>query len=130
MRGVFPVIISKGESFGYVVYIPDLDVNTEGESIEDAIFMSRDAIGIWGICKQDMGNEIPLPKSLSPAHQEGDIVTLVDVDFDVYRKANDNKVIRKNLTLPNWLNQKAEQEGINFSAVLQKALIDQLNIQR
>ena len=36
------------------------------------------------------------------------------------------KAVRKNISLPSWLNEKAEKEGINFSRVLQEALLDKL----
>jgi hypothetical protein len=44
------------------------------------------------------------------------------------RKFFDKKAIKKTLTLPNWLNTLAERDGVNFSAVLQEALIAKLNL--
>ena len=52
----------------------------------------------------------------------------MDVDFDAYRKMLENRTVRKNCTIPSWLNEKAEQAGINFSAVLQKGLKEELNL--
>lgn len=127
MKRVFPIIISKGDNFGFVVYVPDLDINTEGETLEDAIMMARDAIGAWGISAQDLGKEIPEVKTLTPERGEDEMVTLVDVDFDMYRKMQDNKMVRKNLTIPSWLNELAVKENINFSHTLQNALMEQLN---
>ena len=59
---------------------------------------------------------------------ESDIITLVDVDFDEYRRKTDMKSVRRNVTLPSWLNFEAEKSGINVSAVLQKALKRELHI--
>jgi post-segregation antitoxin (ccd killing protein) len=54
----------------------------------------------------------------------------VDVDFIAYRKANENRAVKKTLTIPSWLNAEAEKAGINFSRVLQDALMQKLNVSR
>jgi len=127
LKKAYPVILTPCE-LGYVVSVPDLEINTQGTDIANAIEMARDAIGLWGICEEDMGRSIPEPSLQLPEHASNEIVTLVDIDFDAYRKANDNRTIRKNLTLPSWLNDQAEKAGINFSQTLQTALKKQLNI--
>ena len=58
----------------------------------------------------------------------GEILTLVDIDFAEYRRKNDLKMVRRNVTLPSWLDFEAEKSGINVSAVLQKALKTELNL--
>ena len=127
MKKAYPVILTPGKT-GYVVYVPDLDINTQGTDVADAIDMARDAIGLWGISEQDAGRNIPAPSVKLPAHKPNEIATLVDIDFDAYRKANDMRTVRKNLTIPSWLNERAEKAGINFSQVLQSALKKQLDI--
>lgn len=126
MKKVFPVVLSPAE-VGYIVYVPDLDINTEGKDLADAVAMARDAIAMTGICMQDDGRSIPEPGALTPDHNDNEVVTLVDVDFDAYRKAHDNRTVRKNLTLPSWLNEKAEAAGVNFSAILQEGLKEYLS---
>ena len=120
MKKVYPVILTPAET-GYVVYVPDLKINTEGED-------SADAIGLCAICEEDMGRSIPEPSPEYPEHSPEEIVTLVDIDIDAYRRANDNRTIRKNLTLPSWLNERAEKAGVNFSQVLQDGLKNRLGI--
>ena len=58
----------------------------------------------------------------------GAIVSLVDVDFAEYRRKNDLRAVKKNCTIPSWLNFEAERAGVNFSAVLQAALKSELHI--
>lgn len=127
MKSAYPIILSPADK-GFVVYVPDLDINTEGDTIADAIEMARDAIGLWCICRQDTGNEIPIPKSMTPKHKSDEIVSIVDVDFDFYRRVNEMRTVRKNVTIPSWLNELAEKNKINFSAALQEGLKHQLNI--
>lgn len=130
MKQVYPVIIKPDED-GYLVEIPDLDAMTEGKTLVDAMEMARDCIGLKGIAMEDFGQEIPNASPLQMIKEKAsaeDMVILVDIDFAKYRESVDNRSIRKNLTIPAWLNTKAEKEGLNFSKVLQEALIDILDI--
>ena len=90
--------------------------------------MARDAIGLWGISMQDAKQPIPTSGNLEPECAAGDLVTLVDVDFDAYRRANDLRTVRKNVTLPSWLCYLAENAGVNFSQVLQDGLKARLHV--
>ena len=127
MKAVYPVILTPAEH-GYVVYVPDLEINTEGIDLLDSIEMARDAIGIWGMAEEDAGRTIPQPSISMPFPCKGQIVSLVDIDFTAYRRANDMRTIRKNVTLPSWLNDMAEKEGIDFSQVLQDGLKRKLQV--
>jgi hypothetical protein len=91
--------------------------------------MARDAISLMGVELQDEGKELPEPSDAASIQAKpGQIVTLVDCDFDAYRKMLDNRAVKKNCSLPSWLNQKAEAAHINFSAVLQEALMEKLHL--
>jgi len=113
-----------------VVYIPDFDINTQGETEADAMEMARDAIGLVGIVMEDENEKLPTPTLLSDVNRDkkSDIVTLVDVDFAEYRRKNDRRSVKKNCTIPSWLSYEAEKAGINFSAVLQTALKQELHL--
>ena len=124
MKAAYPIVIVKSGKW-YVVDVPDIGIGTQGKDVPDAIAMARDAIGLWGICQEDAGKAIPEPSAL-PVAKEGEIVTLVDIDFEHYRKMRDNRAVRKNCTIPSWLNEAAEREGLNFSAVLTQALKEKL----
>ena len=129
MKNVYPIILTQGEKF-IVVYVPDFDINTQGETMADAIEMARDAIGLVGIDMEDDGELLPEPTKLFDVKTEDEksIVTLVDVDFSEYRRKNDLRTVKKNCTIPSWLNFEAEKAGVNFSAVLQTALKKELRI--
>ncbi len=125
MKAVYPIVITppKKEGEFYLIYIPDFDTNTEGTSLGDALYMARDAIGLLGICLEDEGKEIPAPSTYKPQAADNELVALVDVDFTAYREKEDNKAVRKNCTIPAWLNRRAEAQHVNFSATLQQALL-------
>lgn len=127
MKLVYPVVFTPLGDGGYMAYVPDLEINTSGSSLADAIAMARDAIGIIGIDMEDDGKAFPAP-SVSLSHEEGELVSLVDVDLTAYRRAIEKKTVRRNVSLPSWLNSAAEAAGLNVSAVLQSALKQQLGL--
>lgn len=140
MKQVYPTFIAeyKGD---FLVYVPDMDIYTEGKNMADAIEMARDAIGLKGVDYEDDGKVLPVPSTVEEAMKKAKedtevfdysigILTLVDIDFLEYRKRMDNKMVRRNVTLPNWLNVEAEKAHINVSRVLQEALMAKLNVSR
>jgi len=128
MKIVYPVVFTKLDEGGYMAYVPDLEINTQGEDLADAIFMARDAIGLVGIDMEDDGKPFPAP-SEDVAHASGEIVSYVDVDLTAYRRSIEQKTVRRNVSLPAWLNNAADAANLNVSAVLQSALKKQLGIQ-
>ena len=138
MKSAYSVIftLKSDEKDTVLVEVPDLDIFTEGYGIVNAIEMARDAIGLAGITLEDMGQEIPPPRKIQDIPwntaefvKEGKcFVSLVDIDFTEYRRKVDNRSVRRNVTLPNWLNREAEKAHINVSRVLQEALMQKMNL--
>lgn len=137
MKAVYPVIFTEVENV-ILVEVPDLEILTEGKDMQDAIEMARDAIGLTGISMQDHGDEVPKPtnfrevdvsKGTFTADGESQL-SLIDIDFDVYRRKIDVKTVRRNVTLPNWLNREAEEAHLNVSKVLQEALMTKLGVSK
>ena len=85
MKASYPVILTPAGR-GYVVFVPDLNINTEGNTLADALEMARDAISIWGITEQDAGRTIPEVSDTILTVVGGQIVKWVDVDFEAYRR--------------------------------------------
>ncbi len=107
------------------VTFPDLDVATSGSDEDDALLSARELLGLtlWGL-EQD-GERIPAPTPLSQVNTESNKRTvLVDVYMPSVRSAHVNKSVSRTVTLPAWLNAAARECNINFSHVLQEALID------
>ncbi len=128
MKNSYPIILTPDE-VGYTVYIPDFDINTEGDTLTEAIEMARDAIGLVGIDMEDDGKKIPSATNLNKVNvPDGSFTSLVDIDFKQYRKQNDVRTVRKNCTIPSWLNDEAIKAGLNFSALLQSAIKAELHI--
>ena len=125
MKGAYPIIIDKAD---LTVYCPDFDISTQGKDIEDCIEMAREAIGLSGISLEDIGKSIPKPSYEGPKQKAGKLITFVDVDFDYYRQIEDTRLVKRNCTIPNYLNVLGEKAGFNFSEVLRTALMERLNL--
>ena len=134
-RVAYPVFI-KQETSDYLVYVPDLEIYTEGKSIPDAIAMARDAIGLKLIDVSEYPKVSTPYEALKKAREDADesfdysdgLLTYVDVDCEAYRKKLRNRAVKKNCTIPFWLNEEAEAQGINFSKALQEVLMQKLNL--
>lgn len=129
MREAYKIVLTPEENGSYTVFVPDFDRWTQGENLADAMYMARDLIGIMGITLQDMGKDIPAPGTAECIAEANEIVTYVDVDFAEYRRKNDNKKVKKTLTIPSWLNEQAEMAHINFSRTLEEALRSKLEME-
>lgn len=137
MKSVYPVFFTITDTI-ILVEVPDLEILTEGNDMSDAIEMARDAIELKCVSLEDDGIEIPLPSEISSldvntgtfAEEGTTVVSLVDIDSGEYRRKIDTKTVRKNVTIPSWLNYEAEHAGINVSRVLQDALMNVLNVKR
>ena len=144
MKVTYPVIFTDVDT-NILIEVPDLGIVTEANedgkqkgSMADAITMARDAIGISCIQAEDDRKEVAQPSKMTDIdiskgvfYEDGTgIVSLVDVDLAAYRRMLDNKTVRRNVTLPNWLNQEAEKSHINVSKVLQEALMVRLGVSR
>ena len=130
MKNSYPIILTPEEE-GFTVFIPDFNINTQGNDLTEAIEMARDAVGLMGIDMEDDSKVLPAPSNFTHVQSKasaGELVSLVDVDFSEYRRKNDLRTVKKNCTIPSWLNYEAERAGINFSSVLQAALKAELNI--
>ena len=129
MKGVYPVLLSQGTDY-IIVSVPDFEADTQGKDLSEAIEMARDLIGILGISMQDKNQELPIATPLASIIKENDtdIVTLIDIDFSEYLRRNDLKVVKKNCTIPSWLNYEAEKAGLNFSSLLAEAIRTKLQL--
>ncbi|MEG0765123.1 MAG: type II toxin-antitoxin system HicB family antitoxin [Pseudoflavonifractor sp.] len=133
MKLVYPACFySHADDSGYTVEFPDLPgCITQGRNLPDAILMAEDAASGWVLDELEDGKQAPAASAtaeLSP--REGGFVNLLVLDMDRYAEKYGEKAVRKNLTIPAWLNTFAEQKNINFSQVLQDALSSIYQTQR
>ena len=125
MKLVYPACFYQDEETGnYTVEVPDLPgCVTGGETLADAILMAEDAASGWVLDELEEGRPAPKASSIGTVTpDEGGFVSLLTLDMDAYAEKFGNKAVRKNLTIPAWLNTIAEQNHVNFSKILTDAL--------
>ncbi len=126
MKLIYPAVFKPftDHSGGYVVEFPDLPgCVTEGKNLEQAIEMGIDAASGWILGELEDGELIPKASDYSEiAAEDGCMVNMLLLDIDSYEEKYGEKAVRKNLTIPAWLNTFAEKNNINFSKVLQDTL--------
>ena len=127
---LFPAIFTKEENGQYSVNFPDVpQCYTCGDNLQDAYDMAQDVLCLRLYDIEEAGEAIPSPSEVrSIPEGVNETVSLVGCDTIEYRRLNDNKAVNKTLTIPAWLNTMAEREGLNFSAVLQNALKNELQL--
>ena len=128
MKLVYPAIFTPCiERKGYTVVVPDLPgCVTEGQDLLDAIEMGVDAASGWILGELEEGNNIPAPtlrKEDIKLEEADSFISMLVLDIDAYADKYGEKTVRKNISIPAWLNTYGEKNNINFSRVLQEALL-------
>ena len=126
-RYIYPAVFTYEDGCEISVEFPDLDVATSGENENDALLSARELLGIVMFGMEEDNDPIPEPTHLSDiildANQKS---VLIDVYMPSVRMANVNKAVNRTVTLPAWLNAAALERNINFSQVLQEALLNKI----
>ena len=127
---LYPAYFRRVESGGFSVDFPDLPgCITAGDSLADSLTMAREALSLHLYGMEEAGGQFPSPSEPEaiPA-VAGAFVAPVEGRPDMAADEIRNKSVKKTLTIPNWLNETAEQHHINFSQVLQSALKERLGM--
>ena len=130
MKYVFPVVFHPESEGGFSVYFPDIQRGaTQGETVAECIEMAEDFLCLALYRMEEDKSHIPEASIIKEIESDkDDIVTLISVDTDTYRRFYENKLVKKTLNIPTWLNARAEAANINFSQTLQRALKDELHL--
>ena len=129
MRYVFPAVFEPAEEGGFNVSVPDVPgCFTEGDDLADALFMAQDALAMMLVHYEDNGMTVPAASGLGDIGTGTGVVSYVLADTDLWRRTFDSKAVKKTLSIPSWLNAKASRAGVNFSQVLQEALVSKLSL--
>lgn len=126
----YPAIFTPEENGSYSIIFPDLEgCYTCGYSLEDGIEMAEDALALVLYGYEKDGRERPIPSVPSKFNlSKNEFVNYIACDTMAYRKMYNNKAVKKTLTIPEWLNESASAMGLNFSQVLQEALLQKIQV--
>lgn len=124
---VYPAVFTKEEK-GYSVHFRDFEsCYTCGSTLEEAIYMAEDVLALTLFDYEEDGKEAP-SQSEKYDLKENEFINYIRCDTEEYHKMHNNKAVKKTVTIPEWLNEKAIAAGVNFSQVLQEGLKKRLDI--
>ena len=140
MLSIYPAIFYKEETGGYSVIFPDLNhLATCGDTIQEAMEMAVDCLAGYLFTEKLDGNELPMPtplEQIDPYCEDMDdedkkterVVNMISVDVEAYAAQHFNKAVKRTVSIPLWLNNRAIAKKVNFSKLLQQALIKELKV--
>lgn len=127
----YPAIFHKAEEGGFWISFPDIpECLTEGDNMQQAYEMAVEALGLALVNRKEEKEEIPVPSEIDRIQGEDGTLVIVEFDMQEYLRKHNSKAVKKTLSIPEWLNEEATAMGVNFSQVLQEALMSKLNIGR
>ena len=127
-RLFYPAVFHKAEEGGYWVTFPDIpECITEGDDMAEAYDLAVEALGLALEEKIENKEKLPVASEAEDIKEDGTIV-VVQFDLEDYNKKHNNKAVKKTLTIPAWLNERALAMNVNFSQVLQDALMEKVGI--
>ncbi len=124
----YPALFHKAEDGGFWVSFPDLpECLTDGDNMDQAYEMAVDALGLALTSREGEKDLIPTPSAPDAILVEPDsFLVIIEFDMAAYKKKTNSRAVKKTLSIPEWLNEEATAMGVNFSQVLQEALIEKL----
>ena len=127
----YPSVFHIAEEGGFWITFPDIpECMSEGDNLEEAYKMASDALGLAITSRMEDREEIPTPSqitSIDLSENKDEFVAIIEFDLEEYRKKYSSRSVKKTLTIPEWLNKEATDRGLNFSKILQEALIKEIN---
>ena len=124
----YPAIFHVADEGGFWITFPDLpECMTQGDNMQDAYEMAVDALDLALTSREQEKREIPSVSDISQIPLEkGEYCVIIEFDMLAYKKRTNSKAVKKTLSIPEWLNEEAVALGINFSQVLQEALMQKV----
>ena len=137
MKYIFPAVFTPAEEGGYLVNFPDITDHTsyacmtEGDTLEEALDMASDVLNLTLWSMEEDGAPVPRASAMQEMKApEGGFVNLISANTKAYREKYDTRAVRKNVTIPHGLDVLGTKNKVNFSKVLQDALMKELHVHR
>ena len=126
----YPALFHKAEEGGFWISFPDLpECLTQGEDMAEAYEMAVEALGLALSCREEEGQPIPSASDPTAIITEQDsFLAVIEFDMLAYKKRTSSRAVKKTLSIPEWLNEAAIAMDLNFSQILQEALISKIKV--
>ena len=124
----YPAIITHEDNSYWVKFVDLEGCYSDGETLAEAMENAKEAMGLF------LEDLVDFPKCTTDISsiklEKNQIISFISINLEEHRKKYENKSVKKTLSIPAWLNTLAEKENVNFSQLLQSALIEKLNIDK
>lgn len=126
----YPAIFHKAEEGGFWITFPDIpECMTQGDDMQQAYEMAVDALGLAITSREEEKQELPVPSDpYKFTITDNEFCAVIEFDMLAYKKRTNSKSVKKTLSIPEWLNEEATALGVNFSQVLQEALMQKIGM--
>ena len=127
MDKVSYLAIMERSDEGYSVYFPDVPgCISWGKDVEEAQIKAREALDLhlYGLVAEN--ERLPEASASVKIQNPTDIVCLINTYPQIFKERFENKKVKVNVTIPNWLKNQAVAEKVNFSQVLELSLKEML----
>ena len=123
----YPAVFHKAEEGGFWISFPDFpECLTEGDDMQEAYEMAVEALGLVLTGRAEEKEEIPKPTEVDQITVDNGVLVSVEFDMMEYQRKHNSRAVKKTLSIPEWLNDAAIKAGVNFSQVLQEALMEKV----
>ena len=121
----YPALFHKAEEGGFWVSFPDIpECFTQGDDMAQAYGMAVDALGLALASREQEQEPFPAVSDPTAITTEPDsFLAVIEFDMLAYKKRTNSRAVKKTLSIPAWLNEAGMAKGLNFSQVLQEALL-------
>ena len=124
----YPAIFTFEDEQYWVEFVDLKGCFSDGKTLAEAMENAKEAMGLF---LEDLAEYPKCTTDIKSIKlEENQIVSFVSVDLEEHKRKYENKSVKKTLSIPAWLNTMAEKENVNFSQILQKALMDTLNVDK
>jgi predicted RNase H-like HicB family nuclease len=122
MEYVFPAVFHKNEDGSYTITYPDLPgCISEGKNLGNAMYMAESGLKQWLGYLADKKQKIPAASHVDKVRGgKGEFVNLIRAEI------KDEHAVRRTVSIPKWMDDKAVSSGLSLSRILQDALAERL----
>ena len=115
---IYPAVFSENDDGSYTIAFPDLPgCISEGKGLENALIMASSALSQWIEYLREKQEAIPNASNIRTIElAENDFASLVAADM------RDTRAVRRTVSIPYWMDEKASAAGLSLSKVLQDEL--------
>ena len=122
----YPAIFHKEKDGSFWIEFPEFGGGTQGTNVEETLKNAREMLE--SVLATYIDEELNMPKTsnITTLSVKDGFVSMIQAALTPFIR--NNKAVRKNVTVPEWLVRLADREKINYSEVLTQDLVTSLDV--